>query len=281
MKKLFIAVITLGLFIAMLASCGSPSKDTDKQVGDKKNNIMQDSSRTSDIDKEKLDDNKIEDTVKPNAPSSNESEKKPATDEVQNNTTPNKPSTTPSKPSIVPNIPDTVPNKPSSIPSKPKPEKPMAPAKPEKTYSISEVHRLIQKAYGADYIANTALSKDMLSSLMGINTEEVVEFIAEQPMISANIDTFVAIKTVGGKGVSVEAALSAYKAKLTSPEAMVYPSNIPKAQAAQVVRHGDYIFFVMLGACNNDANADDAAQLKFAKAQVQKGVNVINNYFAK
>lgn len=275
MKRLFINIAILGLLIMMLTSCGKPSEDNNTQIEDEQNEFMQDSSATINTNNDKLDNNKTEDKIN-SKPTSNTTETKPGTDEGKNNILENKPNSTPDKPS-------TTPNKPNIKPSKPdlKPEKPVTPTKPEKTYSISEVHKLIKDAYGSDYIANSALSKDMLGSLMGVNTVEVAQFIAEQPMISANIDTFVAIKAVGGKGASVAAALSSYKTYLTSPDAMMYPSNIPKAQAAQVVRHGDYVFFVMIGARNDNEDADDAAQLKFAQEQVQKGVNVIDNYFAK
>ncbi|MEG2857500.1 MAG: DUF4358 domain-containing protein, partial [Clostridia bacterium] len=117
-------------------------------------------------------------------------------------------------------------------------------------------------------------------SLTKVSSSDIVEFIAEQPMISANIDTFIAIKAKSGAGARVESALRKYKASLTSPEACMYPSNIPKAQASQVVRHGDYVFFIMLGASNPRDEVDETAQLAFAKSQVQKGVNAINKYFA-
>jgi len=54
--------------------------------------------------------------------------------------------------------------------------------------------------------------------------------------------------------------------------------NMPKLEASQVVRHGDDVYFVMLGAYNND-ETDEAALLTFYQDQTKIGVDMIDSYY--
>ena len=145
--------------------------------------------------------------------------------------------------------------------------------------SISEIHEAVKAAYGENYIPSMAYEEQQLNEIYGINTDNVEEFILEAPMISAHVDTFAAIKAKEGKGEEVEAELNAYRDILVN-DTMQYPSNLAKISASQVVRHGDYVFFVMLGAFNKDMDASEDEQAKFAQEQTQIGVDAINAFFA-
>ena len=291
-------ILAIGILTVMLASCGSKSDDPNSSLPENDSTTQEDfeSQDSNNTQGQTPDENKTD--GENNAPSTTPD--KPA-DNSGGTTTPPASGSTTTRPSdnsgnhtnnntssnagTATEKPDKLPERPTTKPpTTPKPDVPdktpvSKPETPQKKYSISEVHNLVKKAYGSDYYADTAIPKDALSSLFGINLSDVEEFIAEQPMISANIDTFVAIKAVSGKGEAVANALNAYKKSLTSQGACLYPSNIPKAQAGQVVRHGDYVFLVMLGAAGDDTK-DEATQLQFAKNQVAKGVNVIHKYFA-
>ena len=77
----------------------------------------------------------------------------------------------------------------------------------------------------------------------------------------------------------VEAALKAFyendKANLAW-----YPQNAAKTEAAKIIAHGDYVFYIILG--NNpaiDAELSEADALAFAEAQIKKAVDVINAAF--
>ena len=145
--------------------------------------------------------------------------------------------------------------------------------------SISEVHEAVKAAYGDNYVPSMPFEELQLKEIFGVNTDNVEEFILEGPMMSAHIDMFAAVKAKEGKGEEVESELNAYRDMLVS-DTMQYPSNLAKIAASQVIRHGDYVFFVMLGAFNEDMEATEDEQAKFAQDQTQIGVDAINAFFA-
>ena len=284
--QLFVILTILALALALTA-CGNKEETNEQgtqppKVSEQQEQITQDEAEKQPDDaaekqpteeKQPAEENKTQDTAKkPETSSSDQAAAKPARPTT-------KPTTT--KPAAKPDSATKPADSKPSASTKPSTNAPQAPAqKPEKSYSISEVHQLVKRTYGEDYYADSAIPKEALSELLGISLSDVEECIAEQPMISANIDTFVAIKAASGKGEKIAAALERYQKSLTSAGACLYPSNIPKAQAGQVVREGDYVFLVMLGAAGDDM-ASEEEQLRFAKEQVAKGVAAIRNYFAK
>jgi len=145
--------------------------------------------------------------------------------------------------------------------------------------SISEIHEAVKAAYGDNYVPSMPFEELQLKEIFGVNTDNVEEFILEGPMMSAHIDMFAAVKAKEGKGEEVEAELNAYRDILVG-DTMQYPSNLAKIAASQVIRHGDYVFFVMLGAFNEDMEATEDEQAKFAQEQTQIGVDAINAFFA-
>ena len=58
-----------------------------------------------------------------------------------------------------------------------------------------------------------------------------------------------------------------------------YPMNVAKVQAGQVVRHGDYVFYVMLGKYDDRMDVSEEDSVKFAKEQVQIGLDTIASFF--
>ncbi len=272
MKKIISLLLALTLMAGLFAACNN-----EPEVDEPENEVVltpTDDDIQAPVDDDKpVDEDKKEEVDEP--------ENKPVADPPAT-----KPSTAPTtKPATKPSTaPTTKPETKPEAKPQPKPETkpegettpPQEPAKKE--YSIRDVHNIIKNTYGEDYRPNVEVPKEALTDFYGLNVDDIEDFIAEQPMISANIDTFIAIKAKDGKGESVAAALSSYKENLVN--GMMYPSNMPKAQAAQVVRHGDYVFLVMLGAAS-ELDADEETQNKFAKEQVAKGVSAINAYFAK
>ena len=98
-------------------------------------------------------------------------------------------------------------------------------------------------------------------------------------MISTFVETFIGAKAKEGKGDEVETALNAYRDRLVN-DTMQYPMNIAKIQASQVIRHGDYVFFVMLGAPTDAAMEEgDEAALKSASENNQIAIDIIDGYF--
>lgn len=148
----------------------------------------------------------------------------------------------------------------------------------ESNVSISDIHEAVKAAYGENYVPSTIFEEQQLKEVYGVNMDNVEEFIMEGPMMSAHVDLFAAIKAKEGKGEEVESELNSYRDALVN-STMQYPSNLAKINASQVIRHGDYVFFVMLGAFNDDMDAPEEEQAKFAEDQVKIGVDTIDSFF--
>ena len=139
----------------------------------------------------------------------------------------------------------------------------------------------------ADYIGSEhteviITKEDVLSALedvIGLSPELYESYVAEAPMISTFVETFIGVKAKDGKGDETEAALTAYRDRLVG-DTMQYPMNVSKIQASQVVRHGDYVFFVMLGGPDDAAmEQGDEAALKSASENNQIAIDIIDGYF--
>lgn len=149
---------------------------------------------------------------------------------------------------------------------------------PKSSVKITDVHEKVKRTLGDAYVPSMPLDEEGLKTMLGVNMDNVQSFVAETPMISVHIDTFVAIEAKAGKGELVEKDLIAYRDDLLL-NGFMYPINIAKAHASQVVRHGDYVFFVMLGAFDERGEVTEADALEFAKAENQKAVDVVNSFF--
>ncbi len=143
---------------------------------------------------------------------------------------------------------------------------------------LQEIYDSVKAAYGENYIPSMMLEEQQLTEVYGINMYNVENFIAEGPMMSGHVDTFLAFKAVDGKGEDVAKDVTAYQ-NMQQNEALQYPMNMAKVSASQVVRHGDYVFFVMLGAFDESENSSEEEQQKFAEEQTKIGVDVIAEHF--
>lgn len=149
-----------------------------------------------------------------------------------------------------------------------------APSKAE-SGKLTSIHEAVKGAYGEAYIPSMAYDETQLQEIFGIDPSWVKEVVAEGPMISAHVDTFIGIEAVEGKAEDVEKALNAYRQGLVD-DTMQYPMNIPKIQASSVERVDDYVFFMLLG--DPDAAmdaADENESLEIFKKETQKGVDAV------
>ncbi len=148
-----------------------------------------------------------------------------------------------------------------------------------KEINMTELHQKVKNAYGEDYIPNMPLDETYIKDMLGLTTDMYEEIIAEMPAVSVHIDTFVAVKAKEGQADAVETALHAYRDAQIN-DTMMYPANAVKVQGSQVVRHGNYVFFVCLGTISMEIQEQgDDAILTEAKAQTQKAVDIIDSYF--
>ncbi|MBR5558968.1 MAG: DUF4358 domain-containing protein [Oscillospiraceae bacterium] len=167
-------------------------------------------------------------------------------------------------------------------PSSPVEEVPETPEEtPEETPAgevdpkLTQLHEGLKEAYGENYLPSMPLDETMMSEVIGINMENVESFIAEMPMMSAHVDTFIGIKAKEGKADQVEEELKAYHNNIVE-NSMQYPMNEGKVKASQVVRKGDYVFMMMLGQIPDETITDTAA---FGKEQMQIGLDKLEEIF--
>lgn len=141
---------------------------------------------------------------------------------------------------------------------------------------LTQLHTALKEAYGENYLPSMPLDETMMAEVIGINMENVESFIAEMPMMSAHVDTFIGIKAKEGKADQVEEELKAYHNNIVE-NSMQYPMNEEKVKASQVIRKGDYVFMMMLGQIPDETIADTAT---FAKEQMQIGLDKLEEIFA-
>ena len=155
---------------------------------------------------------------------------------------------------------------------------PQAEASDEK---LNEIYAAVKEAYGERYIPSMELDSEMLENIYGISRDWYEACIAEGPMISAHVETFMGFKAVSGQEEDIAAALYDYRDQQLT-DGMQYPMNLPKLEASQVLEEDGYVFFVMLGSADTEAEEQgEEAALESAKANNQIGVDVIEGFFAE
>lgn len=115
------------------------------------------------------------------------------------------------------------------------------------TEEMEKIKQAVVDNLGEDYWPNTAMTPDMMESLLGITPDMYEDYFAEMPAINVNVDMLVVIKAAADKADAVEEALLAYYDRNVS-DTMQYPQNVGKIQAARVERIGSYVIFAQLGA---------------------------------
>lgn len=147
--------------------------------------------------------------------------------------------------------------------------------------TLDRIHDAVQMAYGENYIPNMPYDTTALEEVFGVDAGWYDAVIAEGPMISVQVETFVGIKAKPDKVKDVAAALEAYR-KDQIENAMQYPMNMVKLEASQVVTQGNYVFFVMLGSADEaeEAKGEEAA-LASAKKNNQIAIDAIDEFFKK
>lgn len=138
----------------------------------------------------------------------------------------------------------------------------------EKPFDVSngwseEMESLKQAVVNAlgeeNYLPNAPfLDATAFEERYGLSSDQYLDFLAEIPMISVNVDTLVIVKARPDKVADVEAALNAYRDSQVDG-ALQYPINLGKVQASKVETIGYYVVFVMLGESTGDSVEADIA----------------------
>ena len=161
-----------------------------------------------------------------------------------------------------------------------KPSKPSKPSteEPAEEVSLTEIVNAVKKAYGDSYLPNMSIEADVLAEQYGIKKNMYEEVIAEGPMLSFQIDTFIAVKAKDGKVDAVKSAMESYKDYLVE-ESLQYPMNAAKLPAIQVYSFDNYVFFSMLVTPSEDNAETEEEILEAAKTQNQIAYDTIAKFF--
>ena len=144
------------------------------------------------------------------------------------------------------------------------------------TVTAAEIGAAVEKEFGDDFIPNMEIDGSILDATYGVKSDWYSEMYGKVPMISANVDTFIAIKAKDGHAADIEKALNDY-AEYYKNDAFKYPKDIQKVNALKVYTKGDYVFFIMLGVPTDEVeNMEDADQLKYYTEQNDRAVKVID-----
>lgn len=131
----------------------------------------------------------------------------------------------------------------------------------------------VKEAFGENYIPSMEYSQDEIKELFGLTPDMYDAILAEGPMMSVHVDTFIAVRPSEGNLDAVVTALEAYRDGKIS-NTMQYPMNLSKLQACRVETMGDYVFLLMVGTTNEMFETEEEFVEAFAGFN-QQAVDVI------
>lgn len=139
---------------------------------------------------------------------------------------------------------------------------------------MTNLRQAVVNAVGEEnYWPNMPLLDDVsfFESRYGLSSDQYLDFLAEIPMISTNVDTLVIVKARPDKVADVEAALNAYRDSQVNG-ALQYPQNQGKVQASKVETIGYHVVFVMLGGDPGDSVEDSIVSSQQANDQAIEAI---------
>ena len=148
------------------------------------------------------------------------------------------------------------------------------------TPEINSVFDAVSNAYGEDFYANSERDETYLMGKIGIDMEDVESFFCNTATDTKHPDIFVGVKAKDSSAASsVQTALEDYRESLVNGVKADTSVNAHKVNSSEVIRHGNYVFLVMLGR-TDDTISDATDAMTFAKDQVQIAVDKIAEFFA-
>lgn len=140
---------------------------------------------------------------------------------------------------------------------------------------LDAIRDAVANAY-EEYIPNMPYTKEQIKEWYGIDETWYDAVIAEGPMISAHVDTFLAFHPTEGNLENIKAALETYKEYLIN-DSFQYPMNMDKVKAATILEDGENIYFIMLGLID-DSIVDEGERLKAFEEENKIAVEAIKAY---
>lgn len=174
-------------------------------------------------------------------------------------------------------LPDSFVNRNSTVAEAAKKTDKKKAVKKTKAPSASTLATAVKKAYGENYLPNYKLSAEEIKNLTGVSNTWYASAYAEQPMISAHVDTLMIFKAKNA--TSKEKILKKVKAYQTYliGDTMQYPSNQYKIKGSTIYTQGNYVCFIMLGQIKESIleTGTDSEIIKAYQAQNKKAVTAI------
>lgn len=158
--------------------------------------------------------------------------------------------------------------------------------KKAKTGQVKAIHEAVKTEFGEGYMPNRPIDATNLQERFGVNPDDVLEYVADEPMISVHIDNFIAIEAKEGKVDAVKTALETYQKNLMD-DTMQYPANIPKIQSSEVKVVDNYVFFIMLAnpmafdEIDFEGEDSEKIELDTAKSEVKRATDAIDATIVK
>ncbi len=151
--------------------------------------------------------------------------------------------------------------------------------------ATADLQEAVAQELGDNYWPNMEMPAELLEDTFGISAEMYEEITVQTPMISANVDTLIIVKAKEGSEAQVEQVLQDYK-EYNTTEALQYPMNMGKVQAAQIATYGRYVCFVQLGAEIPETEGaseeeSDAAAILHCEKENAKALAVIEEMLKK
>lgn len=143
--------------------------------------------------------------------------------------------------------------------------------------NLNEIYQGIRDAYGDSYSSGTAYTEAKLAQRLNIDPAWCGAYLAEEAGDEENGTLFVAVKAQPDMADSVEKVLLEYQDMLMDNSSQ-HPIRLAQAQASQIVRYGEYVFFVMLGQVP-EGTEDELEAFQTADESNQKAVDAIDAFF--
>ncbi|MBQ2881986.1 MAG: DUF4358 domain-containing protein [Clostridia bacterium] len=155
------------------------------------------------------------------------------------------------------------------------PDNNLSTANPE----INSVFEAVSNAYGEDFYADSERDETYLMGKIGVNMDDVESFFCNTATDTKHPDIFVGVKAKDSSAAdSVETAFEDYRESLVNGYKADTSVNSHKVNSSEVIRHGNYVFLVMLGR-TDDTITDVNDAMTFAKDQVKIAVDKIAEFF--
>lgn len=113
--------------------------------------------------------------------------------------------------------------------------------------TLEEVRQEVKDLLGERYWPDVPISKEELTSDIGITEDMYVDYLAERQVLDSHIDRMIIIHAREDSIGAVEQALERYREGVIA-ENEGHPQNLGKAEASRMEVIDDYICFLQLGA---------------------------------